>query len=177
MWRMTNTKDLNYPLTSARVNQYWSTYRLRCLEAPERGYWDEYTDVMKDSYGIGHNFVGLYALMNKMPDLALWSYNNALRYRQPQTLGSIYLMLGETYLALRSPTPAIANYSEVLKRDPKNAYCYAKIGNAFVMMNVLAEAEKAFQTSLSLNPNQQEAVSGLQDLRKLQGQGEAGKKN
>jgi polyphosphate kinase 2 (PPK2 family) len=48
------------PFTSRRMNVLWDTYRLRDMDPPERGYWDEYTDVMKDSYGIGlrvHGYV------------------------------------------------------------------------------------------------------------------------
>ena len=84
------------------------------MDAPDRGYWDEYTDVMKDSYGIGYDFTGYFAYMNKMPDLALWSFNNALKYRQPQTLSRIYMMLGETYLGMGDFAAAVNNYQESL---------------------------------------------------------------
>ena len=134
LWRMIKTKDLNYPFTSQRLNLFWATYRLRYMDEPDRGYWDEYTDVMKDSYGIGHDFTGYFAYMNKMPDIALWSFNNALKYRQVQTLMRIYLMLGETYLVLGDPGAAINNYQESLRRDPNNPYAYAKIGDAFRTM-------------------------------------------
>ena len=166
MWRMVNTEGLNYAFTSERLNQYWSTYRLRYLEAPERGYWDEYTDVMKDSYGIGHDFTGLFAYTNKMPDLALWSYANALRYRQPQTLSRIYMMLGQAYYDLKIPLSAISSYQEVLNREKTNpgacAAAYSKIGDAFRMMSEYQDARLAYQNSLAINPQQSDAVSGLQ---------------
>ncbi|HUO57182.1 MAG TPA: DUF2723 domain-containing protein [bacterium] len=167
LWRMIKTKNLGYPFSSARSNWLWSTYRLRCLDAPERGYWDEYTDVMKDSYGIGHDFSGYYCFMQKMPQLALWYFNNALKYRQPQTLVRIYMMLGEVYLALGQGQGAIANYQETLRRDPKNPYVYAKLGYAFLLLNDLANAESAFRASLSINPQQKEGLDGLQQLDRI----------
>jgi hypothetical protein len=167
LWRMTNTLDLGYQVTSDRINQLWDTYRLRDMEAPERGYWDEYTDVMKDSYGIGFDFTGYYAYMNKMPDLALWSFNNALKFRQPQTLGRIYMMLGETYLMVNDYSAAVNSYQESLKRDPRNpgvAYILARMGDCFRMMNDYSNADSAYHQSLQINPQQKEALDGLQQL-------------
>ena len=66
LWRLVGSKGLNYAFTTQRLNRLWDTYRLRDMEPPERGYWDEYTDVMKDSYGIGYDFTGYFALMNHM---------------------------------------------------------------------------------------------------------------
>ncbi len=167
LWRMVNTKDLSYPITSERINQLWDTYRLRYLDAPDRGYWDEYTDVMKDSYGIGYDFTGYFAYMNKMPDLALWSFNNALKYRQPQTLGRIYMMLGETYLGMNDFAAAVNNYQESLKRDSRNPgvpYIFARMGDAYRLMNDYSNADAAYHQSLQFNPQQKEALDGLQLL-------------
>ena len=168
LWRMISTKNLNFAFTSGRLNLLWDTYRLRNMDAPTRGYWDEYTDVMKDSYGIGYDFTGYFAYMNKMPDLALWSFNNALNYRQPQTLVRIYMMLGETYLAMNDPAAAINNYQETLKRDPRNPYVLAKMGDAFRMMNDFTNADSAYHQALNLNPQQKEALDGLLLLTKAE---------
>lgn len=172
LWRMTNTKDLGYPFTTERLNLLWDTYRLRYLDAPERGYWDEYTDVMKDSYGIGYDFSGYYAYLPPpqglgAPNLALWCFNNALKYRQPQTLGRIYMMLGETYMEMRDYAAAVNNYQESLKRDPRNPgvpYILAKMGDAFRLMNDYANADSAYHQALQFNPQQKEALDGLQLL-------------
>jgi tetratricopeptide (TPR) repeat protein len=164
LWRMTDTKDLGYPLTSARLDQLWSTYRLRSLDAPERGYWDEYTDVMKDSYGIGYDFTGYFALMDKNPELALWGFNNALKYRQPQTLGRIYMMLGETYMMDCNFSAAVNNYQFSLKSDSKNPeipYVLAKMGDAFRLMNDYSDADLAYHQAMNLNPQQPMAGNGL----------------
>lgn len=161
LWRLVGSKGLNYAFTSQRLNWLWDTYRLRDMEPPERGYWDEYTDVMKDSYGIGYDFTGYFALMNHMPDLAVWCFNNALKYRQPQTLVRIYMMLGESYMALGRPAEAINNYQETLKRDPRNPYIFVKIGDAFFMSKDYSDAQSAYQQSLALNPQQRDASDGL----------------
>ncbi len=161
LWRMIKTKNLDFDFTSARLNTYWDTYRLRYMDEPDRGYWDEYTDVMKDSYGIGHDFSGYFALMNKMPDIARWSFTNALKYRQPQTLPRIYMMLAESYLTLGDPVGAINNYQETIRREPGNAYAYAKIGDAFFDSKDYQDAESSYRTSLGINPQQTEASNGL----------------
>ncbi|HVZ81665.1 MAG TPA: DUF2723 domain-containing protein [bacterium] len=172
LWRMAATKNLNYPFTSDRLNLLWDTYRLRNMDAPDRGYWDEYTDVMKDSYGIGFDFTGYFAYMNGMPDLALWSFNNALQYRQPQTLMRIYMMIGDTYMQLANYSAAITNYQESLRREPRNPYALARLGDAFRMMGDFPNADSAYHQSLNLNPQQKEALDGLHALTQAQTQRE-----
>src|SRR5208282_4066098 len=119
---------------------------------------------MKDSYGIGHDFTGYFAYMNKSFDLALWCFDNALKYRQPQTLSRIYLMQGETRLALGDYSNAVNSYQECLKRESRNPYAWAKMGDAFRLMNDPSDAEQAYRTSQSINPQQKEAQDGLQLL-------------
>jgi hypothetical protein len=176
LWRLINTKGMNFPFTSKRVNDLWSGYRLRNMDAPTRGYWDEYTDVMKDSYGIGYDFTGYFGFMNKMYDLALWGFNRALLYRQLQTHERIYMMTGETYMYLGDPSTAITNYQECLRRSPRNPYAYARIGDAFMMLNDYINAESAYRASLTLNPQQKEAQDGLQRLQKFQQKQSVGEK-
>jgi hypothetical protein len=166
LWRMVATRGLDYPFTSARLNSLWAGYRLRYLDAPERGYWDEYTDVMKDSYGIGHDFTGYFALMNGMQDIALWSFQNALKYRQLQTLPRLYMMVGESHLALGNASAAITHFQESLDREGRNPYVLARMGEAFRAMGDLANAEAAYRASLSLNPQQKEALDGLRSIGK-----------
>ncbi len=138
---MINSKDLNYNFTSGRINTLWSTYRLRYMNEPDRGYWDEYTDVMKDSYGIGIRFYGLFRLHEQDAGYRPLGVSPiALEYRQPQTLVRIYMMLGESYLALGDPGGASAITKRPLKQDPRNPYVYAKIGDAFLMMKNIPEA-------------------------------------
>ncbi|HVM31684.1 MAG TPA: DUF2723 domain-containing protein [bacterium] len=168
MWRMTNSKDLGYPFDSKRLNQYWSTYRLRYMDDPERGYWDEYTDVMKDSYGIGYDFTGYFAYMNKLPEAALWSFNNALKFRQPQTKARIYMMMGETYLSMNNGAAAIPCYEEVLKREPNNPYAISRIGKCYTLLKDYGNADQAYRLALSVNPQQKEALDGLQELSDLE---------
>ena len=161
LWRMTQTKKMNYDFTSGRLNALWDTYRLRYMDEPDRGYWDEYTDVMKDSYGIGYDFTGYFALMNKMPDIAVWSFGNALKFRQPQTLSRIYMMLAESYLALGDTTGAINNYQETLRREPGNSYAYAKLGDAYFASKDYQDSESSYRTALGINPQETDATNGL----------------
>jgi hypothetical protein len=174
LWRLIKTKNLNYGFTSARLNALWDTYRLRYLDYPERGYWDEYTDVMKDSYGIGYDFTGYFGLMNKMPDIALWSFNNALAYRQRQTKGRIYMMLGETYMTLGNPSAAVNSYQQSIKMEefenpgsPTIPYSVAKMGDAYAAMGDRSDAEASYRSALAVNPQQKEAQDGLQKLQKM----------
>ena len=168
LWRLVNTLGLNYPFTSKRMNELWGSYRLSDFSAADKRYWDEYSDFLKDTYGIAFHHTGLMAYSYKMYDVALWCFNNALKLRVPWILPQIYQSLGETYLAMSDPNNALANYQETLKRDPQNPYAYAKEGLAYLMMNQITNAKTAFQTSLSINPNQKEALSGLQQLKDLE---------
>jgi hypothetical protein len=167
LWRMIKTKDLGYNFSSRRLNLLWDTYRLRSMDPPERGYWDEYTDVMKDSYGIGYDFTGYFTLVNKMPDIALWSFSNALKYRQPQTLLRIYDMLGETYMALNKPQSAVNSYQMAIQRGAIDAHTFARLGDAFAGMKDYSDAQSAYRQALSINPQDSAAVTGLSALEKI----------
>jgi tetratricopeptide (TPR) repeat protein len=153
------------------MNQYWSTYRLRDMDAPERGYWDEYTDVMKDSYGIGYDFSGYFTYLNKNSQAALWSFDNALKYRQPQTQARIYMMMGETYLSLENGAAAIPCYQQVLQREPNNPFAMARIGKSYAFLRDYSDAEQAYRASLAVNPQQKEALDGLQELSDVEKKG------
>jgi len=168
LWRMVKTKNLNYAFTSRRLNVLWDTYRLRDMEPPERGYWDEYTDVMKDSYGIGFDFTGYFALINKMPDIALWSFDNALKYRQPQTFNRIYVMLGETYMALKRPQSAVNSFQMAIERGAQDSHTLARLGDAFAGMKDYSDAQSAYHAALNVNPQDPLAQAGVSAVEKLQ---------
>jgi hypothetical protein len=168
LWRIVKTKNLDYAFTSRRLNVLWATYRLRDMEAPERGYWDEYTDVMKDSYGIGYDFTGYFSLINKMPDVALWSFNNALKYRQPQTQSRIYAMLGETYMALSRPQSAVNSFQMAIQKGAQDSHIFARLGDAFSGMSDFSDAQSAYRTSLNINPQDAVALAGVSMIEKIQ---------
>jgi len=167
MWRIFNTKGQNFPFTAEHVNLLWRGYRLRCLDAPERGYWDEYTDVMKDSYGIGHDFGGYFASVNPTvgEEFAIWSFQKALKYRQPQTSARIYFMLGEVYMKLQRGPDAVEMFRKVLEIEPRNAQALSKLGRAYFHLMDMDLAEQAFRTALALNPQEPEALEGVSVIR------------
>lgn len=163
LWRIFNTRDQNYAFTASNANRLWSGYRLRYLDAPERGYWDEYTDVMKDSYGIGHDFAGYFAAVNPSvgDEFALWSFQRALKYRQPQTSARIYFMLGEIQMKLQRGPEAVQMFKETLRLEPRNVQAFSKLGRAYFHMMELELADQAFRTALSLNPQDKDALEGV----------------
>jgi len=161
MWRITTTKNLGYPFTVAEANYLWSSYRLRWLDAPERGYWDEYTDVMKDSYGIGHDFMGYFCASNGMPFQALWSFRNALRFRQIQTQGRIHIMLSQVYMGLRDGQSALSEAQQALKLEPGNPYGFVRMGEALIGLGNLDAAQQAFDQALRIAPQLPEAQQGM----------------
>ena len=167
LWRIIKTKNLNYVFTSRRLNVLWDTYRLRSMDPPSRGYWDEYTDVMKDSYGIGYEFTGMFSLINKAPDVALWSFNNSLKYRQPQTFNRIYFMLGETYMALNRPESAANSYQMAIQRGAQDPHTFARLGDAFAGMKDYGDARSAYQAALQGNPNEPSAQAGISLIDKM----------
>ena len=167
LWRITNTKDLEAPFSPARTDLLWSGYRLRCLDEPERGYWDEYTDVMKDSYGIGHDFMGYYCFNNGMPLQAVWSFQNALKYRQTQTQGRIYIMLSQVYMALRNAQAALDAAQTALKLEPGNPYGYVRLGEALLGLGNMDGARQSFETARSIAPQLPEVQQGLSFIDQL----------
>jgi len=177
LWRLEDTKGQDFAFTSGRVNQLWSKYQLRNLHQAGKKYWDDYTDVMKDSYGQACSYTGDYAMVNRMPDVAQWSYEKALQYNQPQVLGITYLKLADSELALGRPLDAISHYQQSIQREPRSPaqpyfyapYAYARLGYAFLMEKDYAEAEDAFRYSLSINPQQKEALEGIRELERVQG--------
>lgn len=48
-------------------------------------------------------------------------------------------------------------------------YAYARIGDACLMKKDYVNAQEAFQAALKLNPQQREALEGLEKLQKDQG--------
>jgi tetratricopeptide (TPR) repeat protein len=167
LWRILKTKNLNYVFTSRRLNVLWDTYRLRDMDAPERGYWDEYTDVMKDSYGIGYDFTGYFSLLNKSPEVSLWAFNNALKYRQPQTQARIYAMLGETYMALNRAQSAVNSYQMAIMQGVRDPHTFARLGDAFAGMKDYSDAASAYQQALTMNPQDPVALAGVTAIEKL----------
>ncbi len=167
LWRIVKTKHMNYSFTSAEINNFWDSFRLRNMEPSDRGYWDEYTDVMKDSYGIGFHYTGFFALINKMPDIGIWGFNNALKYRQSQTLSGIYAMLGEAYLSSNNPQAAINNYQNALQRSAQDPHIFARMGDAFFMMKDYSNAQSAYRTALSIFPQESNALAGLAQMEKV----------
>ncbi len=111
LWRLADTRGQNFAFNSTRLNQLWSGYDLRNLGPPKGKYWDDYTDVMKDSYGQACSFTGYMAMNTQNPRLAQWSYEKALEYRQPQQRAVTYLNLGTRrwpWDALSTPLPTIS---------------------------------------------------------------------
>ena len=175
LWRLADTHGQDFAFTSRRVNGLWSGYKLRNLDPPERKYWDDYTDVMKDAYGQACSFTGDFAMAHQDPQLAQWSYTKALQYHQPQVLGITYLKLADSELALGRPVDAVSHYQQSIQREPRGLsqpyvyapYAYARLGDAFLMEKDLDDAEAAFRFSLRINPQQEEALDGLRQLDKV----------
>jgi tetratricopeptide (TPR) repeat protein len=167
MWRITNTKDLSFPFTAEGTNQLWSTYRLRWMDEPDRGYWDEYTDVMKDSYGIGHDFMGYYCFTNGMPYQSLWCFRNALRFRQPQTQGRIHIMLSQVYMSLHNGQTALDEAQLALKMEPGNPYGFVRMGEALIGLGNVDGARQSFSTALAIAPQLPEAQQGMSFIDQL----------
>ncbi len=177
LWKLPGTQGQNFAFDTARVNELWSQYELRNLQPGERKYWDDYTDVMKDSYGQACSFTGDFAMASHLPAVAQWSYEKALQYRQPQTQGFTYLKLAEAQMALGRPVDAIGNYQQSIEREPHSPdrpyfyapYAYARLGDAFFMEKDYASAGDAYRVSLKFDPQQKQALDGLQRLNQMLG--------
>lgn len=164
LWRIAATKNLNFPMTQEHHQRLWSGYRLRWLNAPERGYWDEYTDVMKDSYGIAHDFLGYWGLQNNMVEFAEWSFRRASELRQEKLLPRIRFLLAQIYLGRGKPHDAVRELEKILAWSKQDASVYYFLGRAYHALGRLEEARRAYETALLLKPNFPEARRDLQAL-------------
>ncbi len=176
LWRLVATKDQNFAFTSQRLDQLWSQYQLRNMDPPKRKYWDDYTDIMKDVYGQACSVTGDFAAINKMPEVAKWSYEKALQYHQPQLKGITYLKLANAELSLALAPEAIQHFQESLQWESHGGfryapYAYAQMGNAFFLEKDYLDAAQAFRMSLNLNPRERGALDGLEKLERIQGGG------
>ena len=170
LWRLADTQGQNFAFNSARLNQLWSNYDLRNLGPPKDKYWDDYTDVMKDSYGQACSFTGAMAMNTQNPQLAQWSYAKALEYHQPQQRGVTYLSLADAEMAMGRPVDAVSHYQMAFRSTLPQAYApytYARLGDAFLMEKDYVNAEDAFHLSLRFNPQQKEALDGLRQLDQM----------
>jgi tetratricopeptide (TPR) repeat protein len=167
LWRILKTRNLGYPFTSAGLNQFWETCRLRYLNPPERGYWDDYTEYVKNTYGLSLLVAGHFALQNGSFETALWSLNRALEDSPASNIPVIYYFSGESQLALDNPAGAITDFQETLNRGARDPAVYSKLGSAFLRIKDSRNAETAFRAALSINPNQKEALDGLQSLKEV----------
>jgi hypothetical protein len=177
LWRLGDTQGQNFAFNSSRLNELWSQYQLRNLNVPERKYWDDYTDVMRDSYGMAASFTGDFAMGNHDPETAQWSYEKALDYRQVQQMGITFVKLGDSELALDEPDSALAHYQESLRWIRSSAYnytsyAYARIGDCCRIKKDYLNAQEAYEAALKLNPQLKDALQGLEEIQKDEGKAE-----
>jgi tetratricopeptide (TPR) repeat protein len=167
VWRLLATKDLNGPFSVERTNQLWSSFRLRCLDEPSRGHWDEYSDIMKDSYGLGSELMGYDRLRNGMPTQSIWALHNALRFRELQPRGVIHLGLSQMYFGIHDFQTALHEARESLKIDPGNPAGFVRMGDAQIELGRLDEARQSYIAALHLTPQLLEARQGMSRIDQL----------
>jgi cytochrome c-type biogenesis protein CcmH/NrfG len=109
----------------------------------------------------------MFSLINKSPEVALWSFNNSLKYRQPQTFNRIYFMLGETYMALNRPESAANSYQSAIQTGARDPHTFARLGDAFAGMKDYGDARSAYQAALQGNPQEPTALAGITLIEKL----------
>jgi tetratricopeptide (TPR) repeat protein len=167
LWRVADAKKTGEELSVERINRLWSGYRLRSLDPPACGYWDEYTDVMKDSYGVGLTLLGPYCLVRGMPQQGIWSLQNALKYRSPQVQWPLHSMLSEFHLMLHDASSALVEAQMVLKLQPGNPYGFVRMGQAFLGLGNLEGARQSFDMALRIAPQFPEAQQGMSYVDQL----------
>lgn len=98
----------------------------------------------------------------------MWNFNNALKYRQPQTQSRIYAMLGETYMALNRPQSAVNSFQMAIQKGAQDSHIFARLGDAFSGMSDFSDAQSAYRTSLNINPQDTVALAGVSVIEKKQ---------
>jgi len=167
LWRVADAKKTSEEFSVERINRLWSGYRLRSLDPPACGHWDEYTDVMKDSYGVGLTLLGPYCLVRGMPQQGIWSLRNALKYRSPQLQWPLHIMLSQFHLMLHDASSALEEAQTVLKLQPGNPYGFVRMGQAFLGLGNLEGARQSFDMALRIAPQFPEAQQGMSCVERL----------
>jgi cytochrome c-type biogenesis protein CcmH/NrfG len=97
----------------------------------------------------------------------LWCFQNALKYRQPQTQGRIHIMLSQVWMSLRNGQQALEEAQTALKLEPGNPYGFVRMGEALVGLGNLDGARQSFDTALRIAPQLPEAQQGMSFIDQL----------
>ncbi|CAG9463601.1 unnamed protein product [Pedinophyceae sp. YPF-701] len=75
-----------------------------------------------------------------------------------------YMMLGEAYLQIREPVPAIKALEQALKRDPRDSALAMRIGGALVATHDFETAVDYYERAINANPTFLPLKQALADL-------------
>jgi tetratricopeptide (TPR) repeat protein len=93
---------------------------------------------------------------------AIRAYEQVLDYdpRHTDALNNLAALVSRT-----APAEALPHLQAVLEIDPNHDQAYCNLGNVYLRLGRLAEAERCYRTALQLNPANPQARRGLDGLR------------
>jgi len=166
LWRILSSKDLGFGFTTERVNLLASKSRARGLDAGGRGYWDEYSETLKDTWGTGWDFMGYDCYYNGFPLQARWCFKKALLFRETKRQGRLHFMISRADLVLKDLPDALAEARTTLSMDGGSPYAWMALGQVQAAMGQDEDARLSLSAALRLSPDLEEARQSLERLGK-----------
>jgi tetratricopeptide (TPR) repeat protein len=77
--------------------------------------------------------------------------------------------LGLCLLRREKPVEALAHFTALVQLNPDLPFAHASLGNTFLALGLVSEAEASYRRSLELDPNQGVAMAGLAHLAASRG--------
>ncbi|KAF2361591.1 Tetratricopeptide repeat 1 [Trinorchestia longiramus] len=106
---------------------------------------------------------GNAALNADKPQEAVEKYSEAIKYDPENHV--LFSNRSAAYAKLENYSSALADAETTVKLKPDWPKGYSRKGAALVYLNRLAEAEKAYQAGLELDPNNEQLKSGLSECK------------
>src|SRR5689334_7765017 len=141
---------------SEYVNKAVEHYRQALKLDPSAGYiFEELTDLYVQAGRIRDAVSEAQEMLNRQPE------NLDAR----RILGRIYTrMIGDAQQGKINDEmlkQAIAQYKEIIARDTKDLESWLALGRLYRISNDSVEAEKSYKRAMEINPNSEEALTGL----------------
>lgn len=88
-----------------------------------------------------------------------------------------FIALGDIYISMSQPSPAIQNYNRALYLDPKNVLLLTKIGNIYIRARNLTQSRNYFEKAQAIDSTFAPLYKGLGEAYSMAGRHDFAKEN